>query len=147
MAKYTVTRACGHSEQVDLFGTTSERERKMSWMRKTDCAACYKAAVAERKAQLMACETAQDIMRYVCGDDYDYIVPAQRAAMEDTIGRIITQRGNVPQAQLREAIEWAIGQTVRKAGDHGYISTIVTDRGIRSYEARVFAQALIERYC
>ena len=32
MAKYDVTYACGHTETVNLYGKTSERERKIYWM-------------------------------------------------------------------------------------------------------------------
>ena len=43
MAKYDVTYACGHTETVELFGKTSERERKIEWMeRDCLCPSCYK---------------------------------------------------------------------------------------------------------
>lgn len=44
MAKYDVTYACGHVKTVDLYGKTSERERKIEWMEGNClCPACYKA--------------------------------------------------------------------------------------------------------
>ena len=44
MAKYDVTYTCGHTETVELFGKTSERERKIKWMEGNClCPACYKA--------------------------------------------------------------------------------------------------------
>ena len=43
MAKYDVTYACGHTETVELFGKTSERERKIEWMEGNClCPSCYK---------------------------------------------------------------------------------------------------------
>lgn len=43
MAKYDVTYACGHTETVELFGKTSERERKIEWMEGNClCPTCYK---------------------------------------------------------------------------------------------------------
>ena len=44
MAKYDVTYACGHTETVELFGKTSERERKIKWMEGDClCPSCCKA--------------------------------------------------------------------------------------------------------
>lgn len=43
MAKYDVTYTCGHTETVELFGKTSERERKIEWMEGNClCPSCYK---------------------------------------------------------------------------------------------------------
>lgn len=43
MAKYDVTYTCGHTETVELFGKTSERERKIAWMEQNCvCPSCYK---------------------------------------------------------------------------------------------------------
>ena len=43
MAKYDVTYTCGHTETVELFGKTSERERKIAWMEGNClCPSCYK---------------------------------------------------------------------------------------------------------
>jgi len=43
MAKYDVTYTCGHTETVELFGKTSERERKIAWMEQNCvCPTCYK---------------------------------------------------------------------------------------------------------
>jgi hypothetical protein len=39
--KYWVKRSCGHEEQVDLYGKTSERENKIKWMESKLCKACY----------------------------------------------------------------------------------------------------------
>ena len=41
--KYTVTRACGHEETVELYGPNKERESKIKWLESTVCTACYRA--------------------------------------------------------------------------------------------------------
>lgn len=46
MAKYTITHACGHTEEVSLFGKHSERERKIAYLESIDCRACWDAAQA-----------------------------------------------------------------------------------------------------
>ncbi|MFI8206677.1 hypothetical protein [Streptomyces sp. NPDC085937] len=40
MAKYTVTRACGHQERVDLIGPHRKREYALEQMEGSDCYAC-----------------------------------------------------------------------------------------------------------
>lgn len=41
--KYSVKYSCGHICTVELFGKTSERERKIRWMQETAvCPECYK---------------------------------------------------------------------------------------------------------
>lgn len=46
MAKYTITHACGHTEEVNLFGKHSDRERKIAYLESIDCRACWDAAQA-----------------------------------------------------------------------------------------------------
>lgn len=46
MAKYTITHACGHTEEVNLFGKHSDRERKIAYRESIDCRACWDAAQA-----------------------------------------------------------------------------------------------------
>lgn len=43
MAQYTVTRACGHEEVVNLYGPNAQREAKIKWLESTVCANCYNA--------------------------------------------------------------------------------------------------------
>lgn len=40
--KYTITRACGHQETVELYGNGKEREWKLARMEDEDCADCRK---------------------------------------------------------------------------------------------------------
>lgn len=42
MAKYSVTRSCGHTETVSLDGKVSERTRRLDWEATRTCLACYK---------------------------------------------------------------------------------------------------------
>lgn len=54
MAKYSVVFSCGHEETVELFGKTSDREKKIEWMKRyAVCSECYqqqkKEAEEERK--------------------------------------------------------------------------------------------------
>lgn len=46
MAKYTITHACGHTDEVNLFGKHAERERKIAYLESIDCRACWDAAQA-----------------------------------------------------------------------------------------------------
>lgn len=46
MSKYTITHACGHTEEVNLFGKHSDRERKIAYLESIDCRACWDAAQA-----------------------------------------------------------------------------------------------------
>ena len=43
MAHYDVNFACGHREEVELFGKTSARYEKIEWMERGLCSACYRA--------------------------------------------------------------------------------------------------------
>ena len=54
--KYTVTFSCGHTEEVELFGKGSDRERKIAWYEKSGlCPECYKAMKeAEKKNNSVA---------------------------------------------------------------------------------------------
>lgn len=43
MAKYEVNFSCGHTEVKELFGKTSERERKINyWEKYGVCTSCYR---------------------------------------------------------------------------------------------------------
>lgn len=51
MAQYTITRSCGHTESVQIYGTNShgERERKAQYEASKACAECYKAQLAQER--------------------------------------------------------------------------------------------------
>ena len=51
MAQYTVEHTCGHTYTYQLYGKTSERERKMEWLAGQDCPDCRrKAEIAKLEA-------------------------------------------------------------------------------------------------
>lgn len=43
MAKYTITHTCGHTEEVQLFGKMSDRERRIAWLENQECEECRRA--------------------------------------------------------------------------------------------------------
>ena len=50
--KYTVTFSCGHEATVDLFGKTSERERRITWYEKEGiCPDCYRKMKEDERRQ------------------------------------------------------------------------------------------------
>ena len=51
MAKYDITYSCGHSGEVQLFGSGKERDRKIEWYEtRADCPECYKAKMRAKQA-------------------------------------------------------------------------------------------------
>lgn len=40
MAHYDITHTCGHDERIELFGKTSERERRIEWLQERPCTEC-----------------------------------------------------------------------------------------------------------
>lgn len=53
MAKYSVTYSCGHSGEVQLFGSHRERENKLAWYREVAvCPDCYRARQRAEAEQL-----------------------------------------------------------------------------------------------
>ncbi len=43
MAKYEVEHSCGHKQTHQLFGKSTERDRKINWLGTTLCSECYRA--------------------------------------------------------------------------------------------------------
>ena len=53
MAKYWVKFSCGHEEQIELFGSNKERERKIAYYEQYgDCSECRKAARAKEAEEI-----------------------------------------------------------------------------------------------
>ena len=40
--KYSITRACGHEETINLFGSNKDRVGKLKWLESTICSRCYR---------------------------------------------------------------------------------------------------------
>lgn len=38
--RHTINHACGHAEEVNLFGRHADRDRKVQWLESRDCQAC-----------------------------------------------------------------------------------------------------------
>lgn len=58
--KYTVKFACGHEAEIELFGKTSERERKIAFYEQDGkCPECYKARKEAERAERIAQYTAE----------------------------------------------------------------------------------------
>lgn len=49
MAKYNVTYKCNHEGTVELFGKTTDRERKLEWLETTLCPECYARQQAQKE--------------------------------------------------------------------------------------------------
>ena len=52
MAKYTGTAGCGHHYEIDLYGPTKERNRRLGWMDSASgmCNPCYAASKRTQEA-------------------------------------------------------------------------------------------------
>ncbi len=62
MAQYTVTYSCGHSDTVQLYGPTKDRERKIAWFEKSGrCASCYRALKAAERVEQEKANEAENI--------------------------------------------------------------------------------------
>jgi len=48
MVKYYVKHACGHEVQGDLYGKSTDRERKLEWLETTLCPECYAREQAQK---------------------------------------------------------------------------------------------------
>ena len=48
--KYTITMGCGHEETIQLFGPTSERERKLEYLKENGlCKEFYRKKMEAKK--------------------------------------------------------------------------------------------------
>lgn len=62
MAKYQVTFSCGHTETVQLFGKTKDRERWIKWAEENKlCQDCWQAAKEEQRQQATAAAIEENI--------------------------------------------------------------------------------------
>lgn len=50
MAKYTITRACGHTETVQIAGPVAGRDRRAEYEAKKLCYDCYRAEQAKKRS-------------------------------------------------------------------------------------------------
>jgi len=59
MAKYTIEHICGHSEDMQIYGPTRERQGKADWLASRDCAECYARKLQAQRAEASAQAAAQ----------------------------------------------------------------------------------------
>lgn len=78
MAKYTGTAGCGHSYEIQLYGATSERTRRLNWMDSAAgmCNACYAASKRAEEAK------------------------HAHATIQALAGKIVAQYGGIPSADV-----------------------------------------------
>lgn len=60
MAKHTVTHACGHEQEHQLYGPHKERDRKLAWLEGTPCTACFHAQRDQQRAATSAAAAEQN---------------------------------------------------------------------------------------
>ena len=51
MAKWRITRSCGHEEVHNLSGPQRDRDRKEEWLKTGLCSDCYKARIEEERSR------------------------------------------------------------------------------------------------
>nr|DAS58929.1 MAG TPA: hypothetical protein [Caudoviricetes sp.] len=112
MAKYDVTYACGHTETVNLYGKTSERERKIEWMENNCvCPACYK---ADRQAKAAETAAAYDLPALVGTEKQVAWAETLRAEIFKEVADLEKKAGK-PAAEadgkFAEFFVWLKGQT------------------------------------
>ena len=125
MAKYTVTRSCGHSETHQLYGKYTERERKIAWMETTLCRECYRA----KQADDAAAKTRDAGLPELTG------TPKQIAWAESIRAAAIKDAN-----RLRDAVRKGLEAHPDKADDASII-----ENEIDAYMAEVSAHEWIER--
>ena len=62
MAKYEIKHSCGHTEWVELFGRSDERERRVAWLEQQECAECRAAKAGDLEGSAKQVAWAGDIM-------------------------------------------------------------------------------------
>ena len=51
MAHYNVEHVCGHDQEIELFGKTSQRYEKIEWMARGLCPDCYREKKQQEREQ------------------------------------------------------------------------------------------------
>lgn len=51
MAQYTATYACGHSETVQLYGKSVDRQKRLDYFKTVDCTSCKNVAATVANAE------------------------------------------------------------------------------------------------
>lgn len=123
MAKYTITHACGHTTEQQLYGKHKARYAKIAWWETVDCPACYGQAKrdAEQRRQDKATQCKDKLAKegIVIGakllnkmtdtrvsiTDIDYIDDRHTVTITIVNDDLTTKTGYLPVAGLQDAIK------------------------------------------
>lgn len=73
MARYTINYSCGHTEDRQLYGKHSERERKIEWFEREGlCSECWKKKKEEEKAEKQKEYEKENAISASAAADYGY---------------------------------------------------------------------------
>lgn len=79
MGKYVITHACGHDEEVTLFGKYEDREYKIKKMEAKDCVDCRAALITDLegspKQKIWAFKIRDEFCRVVLSDKIKQMMP------------------------------------------------------------------------
>lgn len=103
MAHYDVTHACGHDERIELFGKTSERERRIEWAEdiRTKCIDQLLGQVRNLVARIPGKATAQQSAAFAARCN----AIASMIANETSAAWWIENRDDIDKAVVREVIK------------------------------------------
>lgn len=119
--KVEITYRCGHTGQVEVFGSAAERERKLKWLAENHvCSECYEAEQSEKKAT--GCKEVEMLYR-----DYkkDYADCETKAGSYDAKAKTIIVYVPERTAEKVDVVATQHGQRIR--------------REVRGYPAKVGA--------
>lgn len=108
--KAQITFRCGHTGQVEVFGTAAEKERKLKWLAENHvCSECYAAEQNEKKA--VGCQEVEMLYR-----DYkkDYADCDTKADSYDAKAKTIIVYVPEQPAEKVDVIAVQHGQRVRR---------------------------------
>lgn len=144
MAKYEITRSCGHTETVQIGGPVNNRERLAERESERLCADCYRAKVAAERAaeseRAAAAAKATGLPELTGSEKQIAWAESIRAKAAETLGALRPMLEAAPAAN-RAAAEIAlaiISETMGRAGAHDWIETrnVVYDRAWLAAETK-----------
>lgn len=132
MAKYQITRTCGHTETIQIAGPVAGRDRQAEYESGKLCYECYKAEQAKQRAAASqaAAEAAKSSgMPALTGSEKQVAwAEAIRAAAAQSLNAMRPMLQAAPEAN-RKAAEIALGiidATLSRASAHDWIDSRAT---------------------
>jgi hypothetical protein len=129
MAKYEITRACGHTETVQIVGPYAGRDRQAEYESGNLCYECYKARQAEKHAaeSNAAAEAAQSSGLPALSGSEKQIAWAEtiRATAAQSLGALRPMIAAAPEAH-RKTADIALGiidATLARTSAHDWIES------------------------